>query len=389
MSNSKQMATASSKASKSKASKVKVAVIGGGHLGKIHTRILQANESVELVAVVEPSPLAQQAIIDQFDVEVVCDYKKIVDEIDAAVVATPTRFHFDIAEDLLGRGIHTLVEKPLTDCVSDAQALVLRAKETGAVASVGHVERFNPAIRSALKLVGEPKFIQASRTSGFTFRSTDIGVVHDLMIHDIDLVNSMFGGDVEMVHATGASVLSDFEDLSQAVVRFACGGVANLTASRCSPMAERTFEIFGTDGYAKVDLANSKVSFVKVPSWIKERRYNLMDITSDQQVFIRDNLFSKILPMSEIDVPRANAIEDEQNDWLAAIKTGNPPTVSLQQGAEAVAIADRVIKSIATSAWNQKPTVGPKGIFSVDSVELPEVKATEVDSLADELSKVA
>ena len=358
-------------------------------MGKIHTRLLQANEAVDFVAVVEPSPLAQQAIIDQFDVEVVCDYQKIVDGIDAAVVATPTRFHFDIANDLLGRGIHTMVEKPLTDSVADAQALVCRAEESGAVVSVGHVERFNPAIRAALKLVGVPKFVQASRTSGFTFRSTDIGVVHDLMIHDIDLVNSMFDGDVEMVHATGTSVLSDFEDLSQATIRFAGGGVANLTASRCSPVAERSFEIFGSDGYAKVDLANSKVSFVKVPSWIKERRYNLMDITPDQQAFIRENLFSKILPMSEIDVPRANAIEDEHNDWLAAIRDGSQPTVTLQQGAEAVEIADKVIASIGQNAWNQKPAAGPIGLFNADSVSLPEVKSEVVESLADILDKAA
>jgi predicted dehydrogenase len=209
------------------------------------------------------------------------------------------------------------------------------------------------------------------------------------MIHDIDLVNSMFDGDVEMVHATGTSVLSDFEDLSQATIRFAGGGVANLTASRCSPVAERSFEIFGSDGYAKVDLANSKVSFVKVPSWIKERRYNLMDITPDQQAFIRENLFSKILPMSEIDVPRANAIEDEHNDWLAAIRDGSQPTVTLQQGAEAVEIADKVIASIGQNAWNQKPAAGPIGLFNADSVSLPEVKSEVVESLADILDKAA
>ena len=182
--------------------KLNVAVIGGGHLGKIHTRLLKTVESVNLVAVAEPSPLAQQAVIDQFDVEVVSDYRKLYDRIDAAIIATPTRFHYQIADDLLGQGIHTLIEKPLTDCVSDAQALVEKAADTGCVVSVGHVERFNPAIRTALKLVGKPKFVQAARMSGFTFRSTDIGVVHDLMIHDIDLVNSMFAGEAEGVQPT-------------------------------------------------------------------------------------------------------------------------------------------------------------------------------------------
>ena len=354
--------------------KLRMAVIGGGHLGRIHTRLMKANQSVDLVAVAEPSPLAQQAIIDEFDVEVVSDYKKLVGQVDAVVIATPTRTHFQIADFWLDNHVHCLIEKPLTDSVSDAQALSDKATENKCIVSVGHCERFNPAIKAALKLVGQPKFVQAARMSGFTFRSTDIGVVHDLMIHDIDLVNSIFEGDAEFVHGTGTSVLSSHEDISQALVKFSGGGVANLTASRCSFSAERSFQIFGTQGYANVDLTNSKVSFVKVPDWIKDQHYDLMSLTAEQQSHIRDELFTKILPKSEVEVPRANAIEDEHNDWLSAISEGTPLSVTVQQGADAVGIAQQVIDSIGQNSWNQSAGVGPKGIFDGTSVELPAVK---------------
>ncbi|MEM9941163.1 MAG: Gfo/Idh/MocA family oxidoreductase, partial [Planctomycetota bacterium] len=186
-------------------SNLRVGVIGAGHLGKIHTRLL-SQQDVEVVGVADPSPLAQKAIVDEFDLPTFSDYNKLVAEkIDAAVIATPTRYHFSVASNLLESGIHTLIEKPLTDSASDAQELVHIANRKQCVVQVGHCERFNPAIKTALGLVGQPKFIQASRMSGFTFRSTDIGVVHDLMIHDIDLVNSIFPGQVTDTRAVGVS----------------------------------------------------------------------------------------------------------------------------------------------------------------------------------------
>ena len=194
------------------------------------------------------------------------------------------------------------------------------------------------------------------------------------MIHDIDLVNSIFEGEAEFVHGTGTSVISNHEDISQALVKFSGGGVANLTASRCSFSAERSFQIFGTQGYANVDLSNNKVSFVKVPSWIKERRYDLMSLAPEQQAFVRDQLFAKILPKSEIDVPRTNAILDEHNDWLSAISENTSLTITAQHGAEAVAIAQQVIDSIGQNSWNQSPVADALKIFDEGANELPAVE---------------
>ncbi len=333
--------------------KLRVAVIGAGHLGRIHTRLLKTQTEVDLVAVADPSPAAQQQIIDEFGVNVVSDYRKLIEHIDAAVIATPTRMHFKIANELLHAKIHTLIEKPLTDSVTDAHDLARTAEDNHCVVQVGHVEQFNPAIQSALKLVGQPKFIQASRMSGYTFRSTDIGVVHDLMIHDIDLINSIFSGKLVETRATGVSMFGHNEDIANARLQFSCGGVANLTASRCSFQAQRNFQIFGTDGFANADLATNKVTFVKVPTWIQNKKYDLLDTTPEQQAFIRENLFSKILPMSEIEVPQTNAILAEQQDWLNAIQTSQTTRVSIQQGAQAVEIADSVIKSIDAHSWSE------------------------------------
>jgi predicted dehydrogenase len=347
--------------------KLRVAVVGAGHLGKIHARLLDSQDEVELVAVADPSPIAQQQILDQVETRTVSDYRKLFGEIDAAVVATPTRTHFDVASELLENGIHTLIEKPLTDSVSDAQRLVEIADENERVISVGHVERFNPAIESALTKIGKPKFILAERLSGYTFRSTDIGVVHDLMIHDIDLINSIFAGELVETRAVGVSMFGHHEDMAQARLQFSCGGVANLTASRCSFKNDRSMQIFGTEGYACVDLTQSKVTVVNVPEWMREQQYDLLDTTPEQQAFIREQLFDKILPKSEIEITPTNAILNEQKDWINAIISGDAPRVTAEQGKVAVEIAQSILDSLAAHQWEQ-PTPSSSGSFGASPV---------------------
>ena len=332
---------------------LRIAVIGAGNLGKIHARLLAQNPAAQLVGVADPSPAAQSAIMEQVSVPVVGDYKDLIGDIDAAVVATPTRFHFDVASELLAAGKHTLIEKPVTDSVEDALHLSNLAESTGAVVQVGHVEQFNPAFAKGLESIGTPKFIQASRMSGYTFRSTDIGVVYDLMIHDIDLVNSILGGEVVDTRAIGFSVFGKNEDMAQARLQFSSGAVANLTASRCSFSAERSMQIFGTDGFAQIDFTNSKVTTIVVPSWIRDREMDFFNLTSDQQAFIRDSLFEGVLKRQEVEVPRSNAIEAEHNDWIHAIQTGAKPRIDARQGMQAVEIAQGVLNSLNTHRWEQ------------------------------------
>lgn len=333
---------------------LRIAVIGAGNLGKIHARLLAENPSAQLVAIADPSPAAQSNILSQVSVPVVSDFRSVMDQIDAAVVATPTRFHFEVASELLAAGKHALIEKPVTDSVEDALQLSNLADANNAVVQVGHVEQFNPAFSKALEKIGTPKFIQASRMSGYTFRSIDIGVVYDLMIHDIDLVNSIFSGHVVDTQAIGFSVFGNNEDMAQARLQFSCGAVANLTSSRCSFSPERSMQIFGTDGFSQIDFTNSKVTTIVVPSWIRNREMDFFNLTADQQSFIRESLFENILKREQIEVPRTNAILAEHDDWINAIRTGQRPRIDARQGMQAVEIAQGVLESLNTHRWEQR-----------------------------------
>ena len=332
-------------------SQLRVAVIGAGNLGRIHARLMSQQRGVNLVAVADPSKAACDQISEAIDTKTIDDYHELIGHIDAAVVATPTRFHFEIANELLKNGIHTLIEKPLTDDVSTAQELVSIAQRYQRIVQVGHVERFNPAFETAVSKVGTPKFIQASRTSTYTFRSTDIGVVHDLMIHDIDLVNSILDGALVDTRAVGFSMFGGHEDMVQARLQFSCGAVANLTASRCSFAPERSMQIFGTDGFAKIDFTESKVTFVEVPSWMKNREIDFFNLGEQQKQFVRETLFENVLPMKEVAVDRSNAILQEQADFIAAIRDDLQPRVPAAEGAKAVEVAQSVIDSVNSHQW--------------------------------------
>jgi predicted dehydrogenase len=303
--------------------------------------------------------VAQEFGIPSFE-----NHTELLGQIDAAVIATPTRTHFDIASQLLAQRVHLLIEKPMTDSVATAQQLTSLAERFGCLVQVGHCERFNPAFREALTLVGQPKFVVANRLGGYTFRSTDIGVVHDLMIHDIDLVNAMFPGSLVETRAVGFSVFGGHEDMAQARLHFSCGGVANLSASRCSFQTERSLQIFGTSGFAAVDLANSSVTSVRVPDSIRYRQTSFQGLDPAQQAHIRTNLFESLLPKTEVAVERSNAILDEQRDWLTAIRYGERPTISAEIGAQAVAIAQSILDSLTAHRWSQfdPASTGPLGL---------------------------
>ena len=242
---------------------IRVAVIGVGHLGSIHARIYSQLESAQLVAVCDLDPKRAQTIARQFRCRPVTDFRQLPGEVDAVSVAVPTQEHFPVAKEFLEAGIHTLVEKPITATVREADDLLRLAAASGALLQVGHVERFNAALRRVQDSLSDPRFVEVHRLAPFQPRGTEVGVVLDLMIHDIDLLLGLVRKPVERVDAVGVKVLTPFEDIANARVTFQNGTVANLTASRISKEAMRKFRIFQTDAYISMDFLGQSVDLFR------------------------------------------------------------------------------------------------------------------------------
>lgn len=229
--------------------KLKIAVIGVGHLGKEHARIYSRLPQVELVGVVDVDQQRAKEVARQYGTSPYVN----LDKIDAASIVVPTDMHFKVAERLLTAGKNILVEKPITKTLKEAQRLVDLAKKKRLFLQVGHIERFNPIIQAMVKLVKKPRFIEIHRLSPFTQRGTEVGVVLDLMIHDIDIVLALVKDSIRSIEAIGVNVLTPYEDIANARITFKNGCVANLTASRVSPERMRKIRVFQTDSYTSVD----------------------------------------------------------------------------------------------------------------------------------------
>ncbi|OHB70109.1 MAG: UDP-N-acetyl-D-glucosamine dehydrogenase, partial [Planctomycetes bacterium RBG_16_43_13] len=235
--------------------KLRIAVIGVGHLGKEHARIYSKMKGVELVAVCDTIPERVEEVAKGVGSPAVTDYHQLFGKVEVVSIAVPTVSHYDIASEFLRRGIHCLVEKPLTKTIPQAEELVKIARSNGAILQVGHVERFNPAVMAVSNIVGKPRFIECHRLSTFKARSVDIDVVMDLMIHDIDIILHFVKSPLKKVDAVGVSLLFDHEDIANARLEFEDGCIANVTASRISDKAMRKIRIFSDDKYVSLDYA--------------------------------------------------------------------------------------------------------------------------------------
>jgi len=238
---------------------IKIGVVGVGHFGYHHVRILRSLDSVELVGVVDKDPQRAQYIGNTFNTKYYTENKSLIDKVEAVSVAVPTADHFSVANEFLQRGIPVLVEKPITSCLEDADKLIEIAEKKGLPLQVGYLERFNPAVIEAIGLVDSPRFIETDRIGSFAARSLDIDVILDLMVHDIDIALCIAQSEVEDVRAVGVPVLTRKIDLANARLEFQSGCIANLTASRVSPEKIRKLRIFQSDNYISVDYANQEV----------------------------------------------------------------------------------------------------------------------------------
>lgn len=344
-------------------SRVKVGVIGCGHLGAIHSRLLAARPDVEFVGVVDPSPEARARVAEAHGCRSFEQPRDLVGVVQAAVVAAPTGLHAAVSLPLLEAGIDLLVEKPLAATVEDARAIVIAARRHGRVVAVGHVERFNPAWKMAVARAGRVVAIQAARQAPFTFRSMDVGAVLDLMIHDIDLVLSLEPGRLEEVEAQGLVATGGHEDMVRARLRFSSGLVADLVASRIHPTLHRTISVVSTDSVIDVDFNAKTVTVMSPSGGVRDGSYVATDVPLEQRAAAKDAFFTDVLPRETLLAPEANAIACEHDDFLAAVTTGRAPLVPASAGAAALEIAGRVLDALACTRFGSagEPVIVPLG----------------------------
>lgn len=333
---------------------LKIGVIGAGHLGRIHAKLLGSVDGAQLVAMSDPSPQSL-ATFNQANPDVTVDqhtdYRDMIDDVDAVIVSSPTPTHAEIVTSLLDSGKHVFCEKPLTIAADDARRLAMIASSRGLTLQVGHVERFNPAFVALGDLGRDVKYVEAVRASSFPGRCLDVGVVMDLMIHDLDLILSMTDSPVKDVRASGIAAISGFEDIAETRIEFECGLVANVKASRISPAPTRSMQVFGPRGFASIDFSGPSISTIHASQSLQDRSFDLASATQSPLTY-RDELFTEHLQCNEVKLEPRNAILDEQNDFVLSIQSGSSPVVNGHAGAAAVELAEQVVESIEARRWS-------------------------------------
>ena len=333
-------------------SALRLAVVGAGHLGRIHAKLAKSSEQFEVVGVADPSQAALQLVTEQLALPTFTEYTQLLGKVDAAIVAAPTMLHYEIASTLLRAGVHVLVEKPLASSPEQAGRLVQIARHHNRTLQTGHVERFNPVWTAVIPHLRHPKYIESMRAGPYTGRSTDIGVVMDLMIHDLDLVLSLVNSEITHISASGIAVVGSHEDLAEARIEFASGCIASLRVSRLATESTRRMQVFAGDSYANVDFSAAQVQIIKPSDQLLQREVSLDRLNATERIAAKDSIYGTLLNVETIKAPSRNAILDEQNDFALSIRSGTAPCVSGEDGYQAVDAAARVLEAIADHRWD-------------------------------------
>lgn len=303
--------------------KLKVAVIGTGALGSIHANIYSSIKNVELAGVCDTDRKRLSRISKALGAEAFTDYRKLIGKIDAASIAVPTKSHYKIAKELLSAGIHLLIEKPITQTVEEADELLAIAREKNLTLAVGHVERFNAAIEAILKIKGNIKFVECHRLGPFSPRVKDIGVVLDLMIHDIDILLWLIKSPIKNIEAVGVKVLTRHEDIANARITFRNGAICNITASRVTANAVRKIRLFQSNAYISLDYIR-------------------------QEAIIYKKRFGKIISR-QINIKKERPLQKEIISFLECVNSGRKPLASGEEGRHALRVALDILKRIEHS----------------------------------------
>ncbi len=340
-------------------SKLRVGVVGVGHLGRHHARILAAHPEVELVAVADARLEQARAVAESCGTRAVDDYRALLDCVDAVSIAAPTVVHHEVATAFLDRGIAAMVEKPLAARIDEAEEIVELARRRGVVLQVGHIERFNPVLAALDAFPIRPRFINAERLSTHTFRSTDIGIVHDLMIHDLDLVLSMFSAPVRTVSAVGVAVFGGFEDVAEARLEFEDGAVATLAASRASFQASRKMRIWGADGYVALDFAAKRATIVRPSARLRAGHLDLEGVSLAQPAEVKAHLFGKVLETESFQGDGPEPLALELDEFVQSVLGRATPRVDGDAALRALLVADRIVRGLRSHVWSKSGETVP------------------------------
>lgn len=324
----------------------KVAVIGVGHLGKFHARLLSEIPDCELVGVCDTDFEKASQIASECNTTTYKTAEELLEKVDAICIVVPTIAHYNTAKMFLEKGIATFIEKPFTKTLEEANELLELANSQNTVLQVGHIERYNPAFKSVSDYVEQPLFIESNRISPYSFRSTDISVILDLMVHDLDLILHFVKSPVKEVSATGVSILSKEEDIANARVTFEDGCVANLTASRMSLKAERSLRLFQKDAYISIDFQTRQAKYYSKGEMLKNKQFDLSKINLAELGNPKDFVFSNLINIKEFQLPEANPLKEELEDFIHCIQTGATPTVTGEHGKRAIEAAKMIEAAI-------------------------------------------
>lgn len=322
-------------------SNIKIGVIGTGHLGNLHTKLLKEVNNCELFGIYDIDPSKAQKVGNEHHVSVYDNVDKLIDKTDAVSIVATTSAHYELVRNALEKGKHVFVEKPITAKISEAEELVGLAESKGLKLQVGHIERFNPALISLEKYNLAPMFVQTDRLAQFNPRGTDVAVIHDLMIHDIDIILSLIKSDVKEIKASGVPVVSENIDIANARLEFENGAVANVTASRISQKKMRKMRVFQRDAYIALDFISGVSEVYRL---VSPGEKNLEHFITFGEMGVGDN--KKAVVYEQPQQKNVNALKYELQLFIDAVINNTTPVVSGKDGLKALIVADEITNII-------------------------------------------
>jgi predicted dehydrogenase len=332
--------------------KIRTAVIGGGKMGSIHARVYSTLDTAELLAIVDTDKQRAEKLAAEYNCKALSGYEELIGSVDAVTISTPTQAHYEVAKTFITAGIAVMIEKPLAASIQQGQELVDLAGKHNVVVAVGHSERCNPVVQAVKRLNIEPKFIEAHRISPYPFRSTDIGVVMDVMIHDIDIILSLASGKVKSVDAAAINVIADNEDICNARITFDNGCVANITASRLALKTERKVRLFSRQAYLSLDYFKKEGIVIKaapnvdVVNWIRQQQQN------ENFDFANVN-WPDMLHIEQLDIEDGEPLRLEQQAFLKAVADkDSQPEVTAEDALAAMQCAEMILESARNHKWD-------------------------------------